>query len=426
MSATFRLPSPGLPPEPFVRILRSLCIATALWCDPLASQQPVGTTDVMWANTSGLGTPVLDARVHYPAVSTGVGARIGAPPRSAGFPVIVFLHGYAVLGNDYGAMGDAIAEAGYVAVMLNTAMFSHTTMELDTQALFAAMVQETNDPQSPFFGKLDMERAGVMGHSMGASVIVYLLNEDPSTDPTTACINPGYVCGLALAPVDPSLASSFSPVVDVPIGCVSGLGDTLTPPVVHALPFYQSVTPSQGLKFHYMFGPACDHLNMCGLAPNSPAVFERVKTIFEGYFGHFMQGSKTGLEGILGVDGLSDPNLSNLQVETYVPQTWADSELHIGQTSRVSISIDGLFGLVLAANSLSPGPLPTPFGDLLLDPVSVGTFQQGLTASQRFDATVAVPNNPALIGVSIALQGSSPTANEPFRLGSAVSFVVQP
>ena len=97
-----------------------------------------------------------------------------------------------------------------------------------------------------------------------------------------------------------------------------------------------------------------------------------------------------------------------------------------GGFTCLSATLPSVFGLVLAANSLSPGPLPTPFGDLLLDPVSVGTFQQGLTASQRFDATVAVPNNPALIGVSIALQGSSPTANEPFRLGSAVSFVVQP
>jgi dienelactone hydrolase len=412
--------------DQFVRILCYFCIATALWCNLLTSQQLVGTTDVSWTNTSGNGTAVLDARVHYPAVASGVGARMVSPPRSAGFPVIVFLHGYAVLGNDYPQMGDAIAEAGYIAVMLNTALFSHTTMEFDTQALFGAMALETNDPQSPFFGKLDLQRAGLMGHSMGASVIVYLLNEDPSTDPTTACTNPGYSCGLALAPVDPALASSFSPVVEVPIGCISGLGDTLTPPVVHALPFYQSIDPVQGFKFHYMFGTACDHLNMCGLTPNNPAVFDRVTTIFEGFFGHFMQGSLTGLEGILGVDGQSDPNLSNFQVETYVPQTWAADELYIGQTSRISISIEGVFGLLLAANTLSFQPVPTPFGDLLIDPVTVGTFQQGLTSTERYDATVSVPNNPALIGVSFAVQGASPTATAPFRLGSAVSFVIQP
>ena len=405
--------------------LRHLCIALALWCSALAGQQPVGTMDVSWPNTSGNGTPMLDARLHYPAVAAGVGTRMKSPPRSVGFPVIVFLHGYAVLGNDYGAMGDAIAEAGYVAVMLNTAMFSHTTMELDTQALYGAMTAETTDPQSPYYGKFDMERAGIMGHSMGASVIVYLLNEDPSTDPTTYCINPGYACGLALAPVDPALASSFMPVVEVPVGCISGLGDTLTPPVVHALPFYQSIDPKQGIKFHYMFGAACDHLNMCGLAPNTPAVFDRVQTIFRGFFGHFMQGSVTGLEGILGVDGQSDPNLASFQVETYVPQTWSDGQLSIGQTSRISVSIGGIFGLVLAANSLSALPVTTPFGDLLIDPVTVATFQQGLSATERFDAPISVPNTSSLIGVELALQGAGPTSTAPFRLGSALSFVIQ-
>ncbi|MGC6487752.1 MAG: hypothetical protein ACON4Z_08925 [Planctomycetota bacterium] len=409
-----------------MRSLRLLCAAAALCCAPLVSQQPVGTTDVTWANTSGMGTPTLDARIHYPAVTAGVGARMATPPRSAGFPVIVFLHGYAVLGNDYPQMGDAIAEAGYVAVMLNTALYSHTTMELDTQALFGAMAAATADPQSPFFGKLDVGRAGLMGHSMGASVIVYLLNEDPSVDPTTACINPGYTCGLALAPVDPALASSFAPVVEVPIGCISGLGDTLTPPVVHALPFYQSIDPVQGFKFHYMFGTACDHLNMCGLTPNTPAVFDRVRIIFEGFFGHFMQGSLTGLEGILGVDGQSDPNLSNFQIDTYVPQTWATDALHVGQTTRVSVSVEGIFGLLFAASAPSPQPVPTPFGDLLIDPFTVTTFQQALIATERFDVPVTVPNNSALIGMTLAMQGASPTANAPFRLGSAVSFVIEP
>jgi dienelactone hydrolase len=384
----------------------------------LAAQHPVGTFDVSWPNASGQGSATLDARLHYPADSAGFGSRIAQPPTAEGWPVVVFLHGYGLIGNDYAHIGDSLAEAGYVAVMLNTAQWSYQQMEYDTRALHDAIEVVANDPFSKFFNRIDESRVGLLGHSMGGAVIAYVLHYD-LLQPLS---NPGYKCGLAVAPVDPALAVA-GVQVRVPIGIVSGQGDQLTPPAVHASPYYQSVTPLEGLKFHYAMGHNCDHLNIVGLSQNIPIIWDRTETIMHGFFGQFLNCSITGLEGIIGDDGKSDPNLVEVLVDTSIPQAWADSEMQVGKSTRISVALEGGYGGLLGADAMST-PLATALGPLRVNPASAFTMAQLPMTTERLDVTVNVPNLPALVGMKFAVQGGGTTVFSQFYLGSALLFEI--
>ena len=86
---------------------------------------PVGLHDVAWANTYGIGSPVIGARVSYPAVSSGQDVPVASSP--AGWPVVVFLHGYGQIGSDYQLLTSAWAERGFAVVALETGQFDFVT-----------------------------------------------------------------------------------------------------------------------------------------------------------------------------------------------------------------------------------------------------------------------------------------------------------
>ena len=376
----------------------------------------VGIHDVAWANTSGFGTPVLAARVYYPAVMAG----FDAPPQtcSGGWPTIVFLHGYSFLGSDYPVIADTLTNAGYVAVMLDTAQYSYVDLTDDARAIFAATLAANQDGNSLLFGMVDVDRIGLLGHSMGGAVAGYALYDNPNYPEH----NPGYRCGLALAPVDPGAAAAGSVVV--PFGIVAGEGDAVTPVAQHALPYYQALAPEQGIKFCYLMDSACGHMNVAGLDPAAPAVFARSLRIVTGFFGQFLGNDMQGLEPVLGPDGLGESHLSVVHRQVVTPQIWSEVDLQLGAVVRVSlIAESGLCG-VLAASDLVPVPLPTLIGDLLLDPTSAFPVTQTVLHGDRLDLWIAVPDQETFVGSAFALQGVGATVASPFRLGSALRLTV--
>ena len=394
---------------------------SSLACTVLLSaavgQHHVSTIDVAWPNTSGAGSPTLFARVHYPSVASTTTAAL--QPSQNGYPVVVFLHGFGMLGNDYSRLGDVLGSEGFVAVMLNTARYSYTEMEDDARAIYDAIAVANRQSGGFFEGQLQGDRVGLLGHSMGGAVIAYVLNADP----TAPAVSPGYSCGLALAPVNPSIAIAGT-IVQVPLGLVSGQGDTLTPPALHAAPYYHSLAPSEGLKFHYQMGLSCTHMNMVGLTTNYPAVYDRASRIAVGFFGQFLGDSFVGLDAALGPDGLNDPNLASLDMDAAVPQTWASSDLTIGMTTRVSVAAENGFAGLLAAHTTSVA-FPTLWGPLLLDPTSAFSIAESYIVGERLDVFLTVPNTPGLVGVTFAVQGAGATISSGFRLGSAIKFVIK-
>jgi hypothetical protein len=71
--------------------------------------------------------------------------------------------------------------------------------------------------------------------------------------------------------------------------------------------------------------------------------------------------------------------------------------------------------------------VPTPFGDLRLDPALAYIFLSGpADAGRRLDATIPVPNTPALVGATLALQAFGPARGELLRLGGAIEQTITP
>jgi hypothetical protein len=232
---------------------------------------------------------------------------------------------------------------------------------------------------------------------------------------------PGYRCGLAVAPVFPG-----APVagVVVPFGVVGGEGDQVTPYATHAVPYYNALQPATGIKFCYVMDPVCDHMNIVGLGSMQPEVFARTTRIATGFLGRFLDSDTRGLEPVLGVDGVEDPHLSLLMREVVTPQIWSDLEMQSGQSTRISMVAEGGLCGMFAAADLSPWPLPTLIGELLVDPLTLFPTNETVLTVERLDVLIEVPDLTSLIGASFALQAVGATIEHPCRLGSAIRFEV--
>ena len=394
----------------------SLLAWTLLAASAIGQAHAISDTQVSWSNNSGAGTPVLTATVHYPAITAANNAPV--LPTTTGYPVVVFLHGWGRLGSDYYRIGRELASLGVVAVMLNTAQNSYAVMEHDTRAMFKALRNANIEDGGFFEGAMDMTRVGLLGHSMGTAVMALVLNEAPGATST----NPGYRCALGLAPVNPTIALTGIEV-SVPVGLVSGQGDVLAPPLGHAIPYYNSLTPSTGLKFHYRMNGNCTHMNLVGLDQTDPVVFGRAKKIVKGFFSQFLCDSLSGLEGVIGIEGVSDPNLMGLDVETVVPQLWAESNLRVGRSARLSVAAEVGFAGLVVSNSMGL-PTPTFIGTLLVNPIGAFSIGQTFIPGERLDVILSIPPTSDLVGMELAVQGAGATINNIFLLGSAIRLKV--
>lgn len=372
----------------------------------------IGTRTVAWLNTSGQGSPTLAATVRYPATSTGIATPVLPHPR--GWPVIVFLHGYGVLGLDYSTLADAWVEAGYAVVLQDTCPTDPDCQVHDGRALHDAVIGAIYAAGGVFQYAFDSDRIVLAGHSMGGTGIAAVMAN-----------NPGYRCGLAISPVMPPTGDA-SPVT-TPFGVIAGLGDTLTPPPSHAEPFYASASGFTGLKFLYLMDATVGHLDLVAFTAGQPPQpqFARTVAVSTGFFDHVLGLAVDGLERAIGPDALQESLLSSLQFATTEPQMWLADELQIGHTTRISIAAEPLgIAILAAAHDLGPA-IPTPFGTLRIDPASLFIAAVGLTGpDRRGDLTVPIANDPALIGLRVALQGAGATLTESIWLGSAAGMHV--
>ncbi len=388
--------------------------AAALLLSPLVAQAAapfaVGVHHTRWPNASGLGTATLDVHLCYPSPTGGRDAPIEASP--AGWPVIVLLHGYGLLGRDYVELGEAWAKHGFAVVLLDTAPWNYVDQTADGIAVFDAIATANATPGSFIAGAFDVARMALAGHSMGGGTLGLVL-----------AVNPGYRCGLALAPVSPGAVVASR--IAVPFGIVVGAGDTITPWQAFSRPYFDAASPRQGLKLLSVLGAQCDHLNLAGFSgPQDPA-FRRVVDLGVGFFRHFLlaDADATALERCLGPIAQHAPAIA-LHLQVVQPRVWAAARPRLGRTVRVSVAAEeGVCGVLVG-----PGlarPVATPLGTLLLDPLHVSTFARGVaTRDRRFDAFLTVPNDPTLVGSEIALQAIGPTPTSPLQLGAAATLTV--
>ncbi|MEO6596520.1 MAG: hypothetical protein ABIP94_17350 [Planctomycetota bacterium] len=375
----------------------------------------LGTRDVSWTNSTGLGSTSLAARVLYPATTTATNAPL--LPRASGWPTIIFLHGFAVVGNSYVPLATLWAQQGFVVVLSNTMQFDNQGQEYDGRALFGAAQLANNTVGSPFQGGLDLQRVALAGHSMGGGNVANVLAN-----------NPGYRSGFAIAPVPPR--GSNGAMVTVPIGVVGGNGDTIAPPASNALPCYQSLTAFTELKFFCLLNNDATHTNLAGLfitGTASTAVFQRSASIGLGLLQHTLGVSAQALEQAIGPPVVNDPRLVSLSQSFANTQVWTNASLQLGTTVRASVGLEPGIGGIGAAFAPLVAPLPTPLGLLRLDPVTAFVLQAAVVGPERrADVTIVVPNDPTLVGAVVSLQALGPTTTQPLSLGGAIALAVTP
>lgn len=387
-------------------------LAVLLTAAAASAQQKyaAGYRDVTWPNQSGLGSPLLFTRIVYPSLTGGNNAPL--VPHAGGWPVIVFLHGYGQLGRDYADLAERWVSRGFLVVQVDSAMYSYFDLVYDGWAQIGAIATANSAPGF-FAGAFDMQRVGLAGHSMGGGAMAMILGA-----------NPGYRCGIALAPAWPGTA--YTSLVDVPMAVMVGDGDQVTPSSLHAQPYYQDLAPASGLKFSYRFDANCDHMNLVGLGQTTAEAFRLSAAIGIGFFQRFLDIDSGGLDACLGPAVVQDPNVTAFDCCVAEPQLWAQAPLTLGQTVRISMAAEIGVGGILAAPSLGTGT-PTSLGVLRLDPVSCFTWATGVATQQhRIDVMLVVPNDPNLVGATIAFQGVGGAVNFPLLLGSAESLRIRP
>jgi len=378
-----------------------------------ASTQAAGYRDLAFTNPTGQGSSSLQARVYYPATTAGANTPMHAPP-PGGYPVVVYLHGWSQFGRNYALLGRALAERGYVAVLNDNTPFNTAVQGLDGAAYFAALSAAATQPTGFLSGAIDMSRAGICGHSAGGGNSVEVLAQ-----------NPGYLAGFVFAPIYPGQATTAQ--VDVPLAVIHGEGDLVLLWQFTGLNVYNAATGVRGLRTLYLMDFGCGHNNLTGLVQwtaTDQAVWQRAKRVVLGFFDRYLKRDVAGLDEVIGVAARSEPRLTNLYLSIESPDLFVAGEVALGQTATVHVASEPGGVLVAAADAVAP-PVPTPFGDLQLATSTAFVAFVNLAGGTRFTTDqLPVPNVPALVGASLALQAIGNGVSAGPRFTRPVTLVV--
>lgn len=387
--------------------------ALALSCS--VAGQEAGYRDLTFPNTTGQGSNTLSARVYYPATSSGSNAPM-IPPPAGGYPVVVYLHGWTQTGASYSKLGSYLSRKGYVAVLNNTAQFSFSTQAADGKAYFGALSAANTQVGAFLEGALDMSRVGLSGHSAGGGNTITVLAD-----------NPGYRCGFVFAPIDPGAGTSAQ--VEVPLAVIHGEGDLVLLWQLTGLNIYNEATNARGLRTFYRMTFGCGHNNLVGLfhlTSTDQEVWRVSKRVMRGFFDHFLGVDQRGLDVVIGDSARAEPRLSELYLSVETPTLWTAGDAQLGQTVTMHVASEpGL--VVLAASGGLGTPLPTPFGELVLDPSTLLTSWVSQVGAERYATTsLAIPSVPSLVGFQLALQALGVGTGAGSSLSGSAVVTVQP
>ncbi len=187
---------------------------------------------------TGLGHRELDTRVWYPRVEDGAVA-----PGS--HPLLVYSHGFSSskIGGAY--LADYLARQGYIVV---AADFPLTRLGApggpiakdvvnqpgDVSFLIDTMLAWDSDPDSPFFERIDAQRIGVLGVSLGGLTSTLLLYHPRWRDPRVKL-------AVSLAGPTSMLEGRFFKTSSLPFMMVAATGDPLVPYAENAAPIAEKI-----------------------------------------------------------------------------------------------------------------------------------------------------------------------------------------
>ena len=172
---------------------------------------------------------VNSANIYVTQAAGFGGGTIYYPQLTGKYAVLAICPGYTATSSSVAALARRIATHGFVVVAMNTISTLDQPPSRATQ-LQAALRYAINNASSTVRSRVDGNRRGVAGHSMGGGgALIAALN-----DPTLKSV-------IALTPwANTSLAN-----LRVPSFIVGADGDTTAPVIQHATPFYNSITQAE-------------------------------------------------------------------------------------------------------------------------------------------------------------------------------------
>jgi predicted dienelactone hydrolase len=177
----------------------------------------------------------LPTHVWYPAHKTSEGPREpqkdAAAAEGGPWPLVIYCHGFSSRYDENTAVATLLASRGFIVASANFPLTGMSTsggataadvvnQPGDVRFLIDAMLTFGNDPTHPLFGKLDPQRIGVMGVSLGGmTAVVSAFHEalgDPRIQAVAAAAAPGCY-----------LTESFFQTRQIPLLLLHGTGDAV-------------------------------------------------------------------------------------------------------------------------------------------------------------------------------------------------------
>lgn len=198
----------------------ALVLSACDWRGPAPTEQSlvatrgpftVGTVAVPTSAGFGGGT------IYYPSNSTGP------------FAVISISPGFLGDQSSIAGWGPRLASNGFVVITINTTngfILPDQRSQEQRQAL-TYVINQSNVGSSPIAGRVDPNRKGVAGHSMGGGASLISANADPSI--------------RAAMPLAPWNSSASFPNIRVPTLVWACQADNIAPVASHASPMYNSI-----------------------------------------------------------------------------------------------------------------------------------------------------------------------------------------
>ena len=182
------------------------------------------------ASLNATAGPFAVATTSVSSLVTGFGGGTIYYPSTAGsYAAVAICPGFTATQSSIAWIGRRMASHGFVVFTINTNSTFDQPPSRATQ-LMAALRYLTNSSNSTVRSRVDANRLGVAGHSMGGGGSLMAARDNPSLK--------------ASVPLTPwSTTKSFS-TVSVPVLILGAESDTVAPVSSHSIPFYTSLASS--------------------------------------------------------------------------------------------------------------------------------------------------------------------------------------
>ena len=195
-----------------------------------AQTYQIGTTDVTFTDAARSNRSVA-TQIKYPATTAATNAAFA----SGQFPVVVFGHGFAMSGDNYDNIWQALTPQGYIVVLVNTETSligtSHANFAGDLKFVAQAMQTQGSTASSIFYNHVSNKTA-IMGHSMGGGATIL-----------AAANNTQIATTITLAPANTDPSSIDAAVnTKVPSLVLVGSDDCVVPNADGPTPIYNNFT----------------------------------------------------------------------------------------------------------------------------------------------------------------------------------------